>query len=49
MHLRTEGKTQVYKSVIKLILTYGAEVRAENEKPNQMLRTAEMQIFSFCM
>lgn len=43
-HMRMETKIRIYKSVIRPIMTYGIETRADNQVTKNALRTAEMKI-----
>jgi len=41
-HMTTESKIKIYKAVIRPIMTYGAESRADTAKTKQLLKTTEM-------
>ena len=41
-YLRTETKVRIYKSVVRPVLTYTSETRADSSKTKQMLESQEM-------
>ena len=43
-YLRKDTKVKIYKAVVRPILTYAAETRADTTKTKQMLETTEMNI-----
>jgi hypothetical protein len=43
-HFSTDCKTKMYKICIRLVMTYGAETRAETSISKRLLRTNEMKI-----
>ena len=40
--MSTEAKIRIYKVVVRPIMTYGAETRADTERTKQLMRSAEM-------
>lgn len=42
-YLQLETKTRIYKTVVRPILTYGAETRAETTRSKQLINTVEMK------
>ena len=40
--MSTESKVKIYKAMVRPVMTYGAETRAETSRTKQLIRTVEM-------
>lgn len=43
-HMTDESKCKIYKAIVRPVLTYGAETRADTQRTKRLLNTAEMSI-----
>ena len=43
-HIRTEAKVRIYKTAIRPILTYAAEIRPKISKTKRIFESTEMKI-----
>lgn len=41
-YLRTESKVKIYKRIVRPIMTYAAETRADTSKTKQLMRATEV-------
>lgn len=44
-YLRIESKAKIYKTKVRIVVTYAAETRADNSKIKQLVRTTKMDTF----